>query len=93
MSSTDLSALFYHPSKLKWQEGIKLTHYSYPKYGKHIVAIKCLDGGNKQIFDAIELFAEEDTYVEYERVKDEAALFAEQFVNQFNDANSKGEAQ
>ncbi len=64
---------------------IELYEFSYPKYGEHVVAMRPLQGGSGlQLFDTVKLFAADDTLKEYERVKDEAAVFAKKFVAQFN---------
>lgn len=62
---------------------IELVHYAYGKYGEHVVAIK-VPGGNRRLFDAIKLFANDSSLKEYERVKDETAAWAEEFVNRVN---------
>lgn len=62
---------------------IELVQYAYGKYGEHVVALK-VPGGNMQLFDACKIFQNNDTLVEYEWVKDEAARFAVQFVDQFH---------
>lgn len=61
----------------------ELYEFSYEKYGEHVVAIK-LNGGGIRLFDAVTLFSENNSLKEYERVKQQAAEFAKEFVETYN---------
>jgi len=63
----------------------ELYEYEYDKYGEHVVAIKC-NGGGLRLFDAVNLFSENNSRKEYERVKNEASEFAKAMTSQFNAA-------
>lgn len=72
---------------------LELYEFSYPKYGEHVVAMRnSPQGGGLQLFDTVKLFAKNNTLKEYDRVKDEAAAFAKQFVAQFNKAPERESA-
>ncbi len=65
-------------------EPIRLKALPKPKYLEQLVL---LDGSPKiRLFDACELFMQEDTWAERQRVQAEAQAFAEQFVAQMNAA-------
>lgn len=61
----------------------ELYEFAAPKWGQHIVAIRC-EGGGRELFDVCKLFMENGTRVEYERVKEIAAHWAKGFVETHN---------
>lgn len=62
----------------------EIYEFAYQKYEQHIVALRIPGRGGVELFDTVKLFAENRSTKEYERVKDQAADFAKQFVSQFN---------
>lgn len=67
-------------------DAIKLMTFRKPKYCEQIIAIDAPGSLNVALFDACEVFMQEDTWAERQRVQDEARAFAERFVAQMNAA-------
>lgn len=68
-------------------EPIRLLTFPKPKYREQIVALVNDIGMNLALFDACEIFMEDNSMSERNRVQEEARKFAEKFVAQMNAAS------